>query len=180
MKKTPGFLTYLLPQPRDILFIGVFFTVIFGGPRLFTNDGDLGRHITIGNYILESGTIPTSDIFSHTKYGERLVPHEWLAQVIFALAYRVMDLSGDVIVAALLASVTILFVYNELVKRGNFRLVALFVATWVAILASVHWLARPHMFTFFFVAVWAYGSERYYKNELKGYSYGCGHDHRNQ
>jgi len=39
----------------------------------------------------------------------------------------------------------------------------------VAILSSVHWLARPHMFTFFFVAVWAYGLERYYKNELKGF-----------
>ena len=80
MKKTHPMLAYLLPQPRDILFIGVFFSMVFGGPRLFTNDGDLGRHITIGNYILDTGTIPTRDIFSHTMAGERLVPHEWRAQ----------------------------------------------------------------------------------------------------
>ena len=167
MKKNTVILTYLLPQPRDILFIGVLFSILFGGSKLFSNDGDLGRHITIGNYILETGTIPTRDIFSHTMYGERLVPHEWLAQVIFALAHRAMGLSGDVFIAALLGAFTILIVYEELIKRGNFRLVALFIATWMTIVASVHWLARPHMFTFFLVAVWAYWLERFYKNEFK-------------
>jgi hypothetical protein len=160
-------LRYLLPQPRDILFIGVFFSVLFGGPRLFNNDGDLGRHITIGNYILDTGTIPTHDIFSHTMYGERLVPHEWLAQVFFALAHRVMGLSGDVLLAALLGSLTILIIYEELIRRGTFRLVALFVSALVAVVSSIHWLARPHMFTFFLVALWAYGLEQFYKDENK-------------
>jgi len=157
-------LSYLLPQPRDILFIGVFFSIVFGGPRLFNNDGDLGRHITIGNYILETGTIPTRDIFSHTLPGEQLVPHEWVAQVLFALAHRIMGLSGDVLLAALLGSLTILIVYEELIKRGTLRLVALFVSALVAVVSSVHWLARPHMFTFFFVALWAYALEHFYKN----------------
>jgi len=165
MKKTPGILSYLLPRPRDVLFIGVFFSFVFGGPKLFTNDGDLGRHITIGNYILDTGKIPVRDIFSHTMTGERLVPHEWLADVIFALAHRIMGLSGDVFVAALLGAFTILIVYQELIKRGNFRLVALFVAAWVTVVASVHWLARPHMFTFFFIALWTYGLERVYQKE---------------
>lgn len=167
MKKPSLLLRYLLPQPRDILFIGVFFSIVFGGPRLFNNDGDLGRHITIGNYILETGMIPTSDLFSHTLYGERLVPHEWLAQVLFALAHRVMGLSGDVLLAALLGALTILIVYEELIKRGTLRLVALFVSALVAVVSSVHWLARPHMFTFLLVALWAYGLERFYKNENK-------------
>jgi hypothetical protein len=149
------------------LFIGVFFSVVFGGPKLFTNDGDLGRHITLGNYMLNTGSIPTRDIFSHTLYGARLVPHEWLAEVAFAVANRLMGLSGDVLLTALLGSVTVLLVYEELVRRGNFRLVALFVATWVAIVSSVHWLARPHMFTFFFVALWTYTLERFYRGELK-------------
>ncbi|HEU0296351.1 MAG TPA: hypothetical protein VFR47_26680 [Anaerolineales bacterium] len=167
MKKPPMLLRYLLPQPRDILFIGVFFSILFGGPRLFNNDGDLGRHITIGNYILDTGTIPTHDIFSHTMYGERLVPHEWMAQVLFALAHRAMGLSGDVLLAALLGSLTILIVYEELIRRGTLRLVALFLSALVAVVSSIHWLARPHMFTFFFVALWAYGLERFYKNENK-------------
>jgi len=167
MKSPSILLSYLLPQPRDILFIGVFFSIVFGGPRLFNNDGDLGRHITMGNYILDTGRIPTSDIFSHTMYGERLVPHEWMAQVLFALAHRTMGLSGDVLLAALLGSLTILIVYEELIKRGTLRLVALFVSALVAVVSSIHWLARPHMFTFFFVALWAYWLEHFYKRENK-------------
>jgi len=160
-----NFSAYLLPQPRDILFIGVFFSMLLGGPRLFTNDGDLGRHITVGNYILDARTIPATDIFSHTRYGERLVSHEWLSDVVFALVHRFMGLSGDVFIAALLGAFTILIIYEELVKRGNFRLIALFVAAWVAAVSSIHWLARPHMFTFFFIALWTYWLERVYRNE---------------
>jgi hypothetical protein len=165
MKKPNPIPAYLLPQPRDILFIGVFFAMLYGGPRLFNNDGDLGRHITIGNYILDNRVIPTRDLFSHTMHSQTLVPHEWLAQAIFALAHRFMGLSGDVFIAALLASVTILLVYNELIRRGTLRLVALAVTTLVVVVSSIHWLARPHMFTFFFVALWAYGLERFYKRE---------------
>jgi len=156
---------YLLPQPRDILFIGVFFSMLLGGPRLFTNDGDLGRHITMGNYILDTGTIPTSDVFSHTMYGEKLVSHEWLSGMVFALVHRLMGFDGAVFLAALLGAFTILIIYEELVKRGNFRLVALFVGAWVAAVSSIHWLARPHMFTFFFIALWTYWLERVYRNE---------------
>src|SRR5258707_14743308 len=102
MKKTSPILAYLLPQPRDILFIGVFFSIIFGGPKLFTNDGDLGRHITIGNYILDTRIIPVRDIFSNTLPGQRLVPHEWLAVGIFALAQGMLGFGGGGFVAALL------------------------------------------------------------------------------
>lgn len=35
----------------------------------------------------------------------------------------------------------------------------------MAAVSSVHWLARPHMFTFFFVALWAYSLERFYRGE---------------
>jgi len=167
MKKLPVILTFLLPRLRDILFIGILYSMVLGGPKLFTNDGDLGRHIVVGNYILDNKIVPTHDVFSHTMPGARLVPHEWLAEVAFALAHRAMGLSGDVFLAALLAACTMWLVYEELVRRGNFRLVALFVTLWVAFTASVHWLARPHMFTFFFVALWTFLLERFYKKELK-------------
>jgi len=153
-------LPYLLPQPRDILFIGVFFMMIYGGPKLFSNDGDLGRHITVGNYILDTISVPTHDLFSHTVYGAAFVPHEWLAQVMLAVAHRAMGLSGDVFLAALLAALTILLVYNEIIRRDCHRLVALLVTMLVIVVSSVHWLARPHMFTFFFITVWTYWLER--------------------
>ena len=48
-------------------FIAVFLAIIGLGPRLMNVDGDLGRHLTLGNHILDSGTIPKNDIFSFSK-----------------------------------------------------------------------------------------------------------------
>jgi len=167
MKNTPVIISYLLPRLRDILFGTVFATVVFLGPALFNRDGDLGWHVAIGNFILDTRTIPLTDIFSHTMNGVRFVPHEWLAEVAFAFAYRLMGLSGDVLLTALLASITIVLVYEELVKRGAFRFVALFVTLWVSFVAAVHLLARPHMFTLLFVVIWTYWLEGVYKGEEK-------------
>jgi hypothetical protein len=151
---------YLLPRLQDILFIGILLITAIHGPKLFNQDGDLGRHITIGKYILESRSIPTSDLFSHTMTGQPLVPHEWLAQVILTLAYLAMGLSGDVLLSGLIIALTFLLVYQEIVRRGAFRLAAVFIALWAAAASSLHWLARPHIFTFLFTALWTYSLER--------------------
>ena len=45
----------------DILWISAFFGVLGLGPNMINADGDLGRHITVGNYILNSGVIPLRD-----------------------------------------------------------------------------------------------------------------------
>jgi hypothetical protein len=96
----PSIVSYLLPRLRDILFIALFLGVVGLGPRLLNVDGDLGRHLTIGAYILENRVIPTRDIFSHTLAGAPLTPHEWLAEVFYALAYRLAGLNGVVLLCA--------------------------------------------------------------------------------
>jgi hypothetical protein len=63
-KKPSSMPGYLLPRPCDLLWIGVLFGIVSAGPVLFNSDGDLGRHITVGNYIPGTGTVPGSDIFT--------------------------------------------------------------------------------------------------------------------
>lgn len=167
MQKPPFWLSFLLPRLRDILFGGVFFSVIIRGPKLFSYDGDLGRHLAVGNYILETGKIPTTDIFSYTVTDVAFVPHEWLSEVLQTLVYRILGLNGVVLLTALLATFTVLLIYNELLRRGAFRLTALVVAVAVTAVASVHWLARPHMFTFFLLTLWTLLLERAYTNDEK-------------
>ena len=151
---------YLLPKLGDVLFISIAVGVVMYGAKLFNLDGDLGRHITIGNYILESVSIPVRDVFSHTMDGEILVPHEWLAQIAFALAHRLMGLNGDVLLTALIIALTFAIKYNEIQKRGVSALPALAILIWVAATSSIHWLARPHIFTLLFVSIWSYQMEK--------------------
>ncbi len=157
--KTPILISYLLPRFQDVLFIGILVAGAFYGNKFFSLDGDLGRHIVIGNYIIANKTIPTSDIFSHTMTGQLLVPHEWLAQVLFSAANSVLGLSGVVLLAIIIIAITFTLTYREIIARNTFRVVALFASLWGAMTASLHWLARPHIFTFLFLALWTYQLE---------------------
>jgi hypothetical protein len=143
-----------MPRLEDILFLTLFFAVIMLGPRLMNMDGDLGRHLTIGKFIVENRTIPTRDIFSHTMQGSPLTPHEWLAQVTFALTYQTAGLNGVVIFCALLISITFTLVYRQCLTRSKMLLVSLGMTVIGAAAASIHWLARPHLFTMLFTVIW--------------------------
>gem|GEM_PF-3615333 len=75
-KKPQRFSQYILPKLEDVLFITVLGMCFLFGTRMLSIDSDVGRHISIGNYILETKYIPTQDILSHTKLSESRPPCE--------------------------------------------------------------------------------------------------------
>jgi hypothetical protein len=152
--------SYLLPKLQDILFLAIFLGVIGLGPRLLNIDGDLGRHLTIGQYIMDSHSIPTRDIFSHTMAGAPLTPHEWLAEIPYALADRLGGLNGVVLLCALLISFTFTLSFRQSYARGSLVLLALGWTILAAAASSLHWLARPHLFTLLIVPLWTGELER--------------------
>jgi hypothetical protein len=155
----------LFPRLEDVLFIAVVLLVVMLGPRLLNVDGDLGRHLTIGQYMLQSGRIPSADIFSHTMYGEELTPHEWLSEVIFALAYRLLGLDGVVLLSAIVLALTFWLTYRAAVRRSRLRLAALALTLLAVSASSLHWLPRPHLFTLLLVVVWTDGLEKMARGE---------------
>lgn len=157
-QKTP-IIQYLLPRLDAALFGMLFIGVLLLGPRMLNVDGDLGRHITIGNYILQQREIPMRDLFSHTMSGEPVVPHEWLAQVSFSVVHAWMSLHGVVFLAALVIAGTFTLMYREMVKQNIYRSLAISFTILAAFASSLHWLTRPHIFTFLFTALWAYQLE---------------------
>ncbi len=147
-------LAYLLPALGDILWIGIFLGVIGLGPRMMNIDGDLGRHLTMGRYILDHGQVPTHDLFSHTMTGQPLIPHEWLSQVLFALAKRWMGLDGVVLLSALVISLAFWLVYHRARRQSQNILFSLAFTILAVAASSLHWLTRPHLFTFLLLAFW--------------------------
>jgi hypothetical protein len=145
---------YLLPSVKNVFWVALFFGVIAFGPSMMNIDGDLGRHITIGSYILSSRSIPTVDLFSHTMSGAPLTPHEWLAQTAFALAYQWMGLDGIVLLTALVIASSFGLVLRMAIRRSGSLLIGLLFTLVAAGAASLHWLTRPHIFTFFLLAIW--------------------------
>lgn len=145
---------YVLPRIGEVLFAAIFAAAIALGPRMMNVDGDLGRHITLGDYVVSSGTIPTRDPFSFTKLGDPLTPHEWLADVLFAVAHKVAGLDGVVWLTALVIALSYWLVYKHSLNLSNMSVLAVMACIVGAAAGSIHWLTRPHIFTILFTAIW--------------------------
>lgn len=147
-------------QLSDLAFFAVFVSASASGARMLSIDSDLGRHITLGNHILNNYNVPTRDIFSHTLNGASRPPYEWLSQVIFAISHRLLGLDGVILLTAILISVSILVVFRHSIHRSGSPLIALFVALLAAAATSLHWLPRPHVITFLLLAIWIHNLEK--------------------
>jgi len=143
-----------IPRLGEILFIAIFAAVIGLGPQMMNIDGDLGRHITLGGYIIDNRDIPTEDIFSFTKAGDPLTPHEWLSDLLFAMINTIAGLNGVVWLSALIIASSLWLVYKYSLNLSNMSLIALIGGILGAAASSLHWLTRPHIFTILLAALW--------------------------
>jgi hypothetical protein len=153
MEQKNRVLNLLLPRLQDILFIATFVASFLLGPRMLNIDSDLGRHLTVGSYILNSRVIPANDILSHTLTGTERPPYEWLSQVFFASAHRVAGLDGVILAVSLVIAATFTFLYIQAARRSELPLTSLFLTILAMSASSLHWLPRPHVITFLFLAI---------------------------
>jgi hypothetical protein len=147
-------LVRLLPSMQDFAFL-MPIVFLFGrmeGTRSLLGDGDTGWHIRTGEWILSHGRVPEIDIFSFTRPGQPWFAWEWLWDVLFAALHRAGGLALVVAASTLLLSATSVLLYR-LTARHASPVVAVLVSMLAAAASSIHWLARPHLFTLLFVVL---------------------------
>ncbi|HEX7092023.1 MAG TPA: hypothetical protein VF192_18035 [Longimicrobiales bacterium] len=137
-----------LPTPADVLFlaIGVLGPVLAGG-ALLNADGDVARHIRLGEWMIEARAVIDRDLFSFTRAGEPFLDFEWLSQVIYAAAHRAGGLPAVAAFAGLLLGAAYALLYRFLRGQGVDTLLALGATVLGALCGMLHWLARPHLFS---------------------------------
>ena len=156
----PSIRSYLVPRLRDIFFIAIFIAVLMLGPRMLNMDGDLPRHLRMGQLILDTGSVPVTEPFVYPYLGKPYVTHEWLSTVIFAIIYNFSGLSGIVILSALLISGTFLIIFAVTIRHFNSFIPILFITAWGAAVTSLNWVTRPHLFSMLFLAIWLVIADR--------------------
>lgn len=155
----------LLPSFPDLLFIALLFWLFAGGPygwSALLADGDTGWHIRTGEYILDHHAVPRVDLFSFSKAGQPWFAWEWGSDVVLALCFRFGGLRAVVLFAGALICFTITLLFWRSLGDGVNLFVALAIAVIAAGAASIHYLARPHLFTFLFVtlSMWVLDQDR--------------------
>ena len=154
----------LIPTLAD-LFFAALLAALFSQPAawqaLFA-DGDTGWHIRTGEWILQSRAVPHHDLFSFSRPAAPWFAWEWLSDVLFALCFRVHGLNA---IAALTAAVVCLsgaVLSIALLRRGAGLWIAASVTMAVVSASSVHYLARPHVFSLlgFTLSLWILSEDR--------------------
>ncbi len=124
-----------------------------GGSKTMLGDGDTGWHIRTGDYILEHHAVPHSDIFSFTRPAAPWYAWEWLSDVIFSTLHRVWGVKAVALLAGILVCGTATVLFGQMLWGGGDIFFSLAAALLANGASMVHFLARPHLFTFLLLAI---------------------------
>jgi len=155
----------LIAAPSSVRTLGVSWPLlvalltlagVLGNMRadVLLSDADTYWHLATGRWIVEHGMVPRSDPFSHSMPGAAWTAHEWLSELAMLGAYRAASWTGLVVAAALLFAGTLAYVMRFLLARMQPVHALLFTALTAGMLMG-HLLARPHVFAWPLLAVWA-------------------------
>ena len=127
------------------LFAGAAAYLIFLSiGEILLRDSDTLWQIRIGQWIIEHGAMPYTDVHSFTRFGEPWMSSSWLAQVLFAAAYGSMGWAGPVILTSIGIGATVaIFIYllDDYLDPAR----AILLVTFAVLMSTTHFFARPHM-----------------------------------
>lgn len=117
-------------------------------------DADLWGHLRFGLDFLETKVITEVDPYSYLSAGQRWINHEWLAEIMFALAWTAAQETGLILLKTLVGVLALGLIYFYFIKSQipPIRAGILVILAWVAIFPTIA-TVRPHMFTLLFSGI---------------------------
>ena len=126
--------------------------VVLFAPQVL-NDGDTYWHLATGQWMLTHGRVLHQDVFSFTHAGQPWVTHEWLSELLMALAFRAGGWSGVLaLFAATFAAAAALFVGALRRSLKGLTLIVTLVLAFAC--ASGSLLIRPHLLVLPILVIW--------------------------
>lgn len=150
----PAWQRWLIPSFQDLLFISLIswlFLFGAGGWDVLVNDADVGWHIRTGEHVWQTRSVPHTDLFSWSKPGATWFAWEWLSDLAYAGVHALQGLKGVVLLGGTLIATTYLLLLRYMVWRGANPVAALAFGLVAIGASSMHFLARPHLFSLLFL-----------------------------
>jgi hypothetical protein len=151
----PNLFVRAMPSLTDLAFLMpiVFLFARLDGAKMMLGDGDTGWHVRTGEWILANGRVPDRDIFSFTKAGEPWFAWEWLWDVVSGWLHQHWGMGAVVLGSIFVLSITFALLYRLVRRKCGNVLIAIAVTFLAVAGSSIHWLARPHLFTLLFTVI---------------------------
>jgi hypothetical protein len=139
-----------------------------GSPSALLSDPNTGVHVRTGEWILVHHGVPREDLFSFSIQGQAWCDWEWLSNFIYALLYRWNGLAAIVTVSLAVLCLMSAMIYRTACLHAR-PAVAFAVTSMVVAVTTVHWLARPHLFSWVLLGVFCWVVERSRTTGRRGY-----------
>jgi len=144
-----------------VVWVGLFYLQ----KQLFVT-ADLGRHIVNGKVILESGKIPTTNLYSYTMPDYPTSFHHWMSGVVFYEVYKIMGFEGLSYLDAGLKVLTLVLALMVALRKASWRSVLLTVVVAVPLITSRREI-RPEVFSYLLIVVYVWVMEKWKSNPEK-------------
>lgn len=152
-------------KKSNFLFIGLFLVALVFCIKNI-NEPDIFWQIRAGEWIIENGKIPTTDIFSFTFDGEPWNNVKWGSEVIFSFFTKLGGVEA-LIFLQIIVVFLILFFLIKIFRQFSINIYAELITLLILVVgSSFRFNTRPEMFSHLFTAVYFFILVRhYYKND---------------
>ena len=138
MKKVIYFLVFLL-------FIGFFHPV-------YSITQDLGRHLKTGEIILNTYSVPKTNLFSYTYPDFPFINHHWLSEVVYFVSFQKIGFNGLLILNTAIVLISFGLIFFKANKKASSIALLLCSLLYVPILFE-RTDVRPEFFSFLFLSL---------------------------
>jgi hypothetical protein len=120
-------------------------------------DPDIWWHLRTGELILSTHSVPRTDPFSFTRFGQPWVAHEWLSDVLIYGLYRIGGWGGLIVPFGVITAMALLLIFVRCAGRPY---VAAIATIWAAAASAPTWGVRPQMLSFLLASLFLLILER--------------------
>ncbi|MFT8418091.1 MAG: hypothetical protein ABF636_04565 [Acetobacter sp.] len=137
-----------------LVVVASFSVAVFLDSQIF-DDGDVFLHVAAGQWILQHHAVPHVDPFSYSFAGAPWVAHEWLSEVLMALAYGGAGWGGVRVLIGLAYALAMGSMVVFVVQRGASMLAVGLISVCSLSLTFPFLLARPHILALPCFVLWS-------------------------
>jgi hypothetical protein len=132
---------------------GLVYLFVLAVRHPLLSDPDTYWHVAAGRWMIDHAAIFTTDPFSHTVAGAAWMAHEWLSEIIFAIAYQAGGWGGLVVLTGLAFAASLAILTRFLLKYLEPVHALVFVGLAMA-MALPHIVARPFVLAMPLMVLW--------------------------
>lgn len=145
----PRTLPLWLPDAAALAAAAAFLYVVFlfQGPTRLFHDADAGWHVRSGERMLRELRLPERDPYSFSRAGQPWIHWEWAPDVLAGAVHRAAGLGGVALLYSLAIAAAVWLWFEVQWKLGTGFLLACALAVPLLGTIQLHWLARPHIFS---------------------------------